>query len=120
MQSAVQQCYTASVQKQLGMNEALILACLSAGDEATVAEVAQRLAGDSFGRTIDDGSIYMALTRMTSRGYVTARKIPVVSSDGRTRQIGTYMIASAGARALAQFTREAQAIPRLRRLQTQS
>jgi DNA-binding PadR family transcriptional regulator len=98
----------------LGMNEALILACLLGGSNATVADVAERLDGDDFGRRIDDGSIYIALQRMTERGYLTAGKARVISADGRPRDVGIYRITGEGARALEQFAHEAMAVQRLR------
>jgi len=98
----------------LGTNEALILAALCSGSEATLAEIAERLDDDMIGRNIDDGSIYMALRRMAERGYVTIRKTNVVSADGRPRDIGIYKITKSGAHALAKFSHEAAAVSRLR------
>jgi DNA-binding PadR family transcriptional regulator len=97
----------------LGINEALILASLVAG-EATVAETSERLESYDFGRRIDDGSIYVALQRMAERGYVRMRKKRVVSADGRPRNVGVYHISSAGQDAVRQFAREAGAVRRLR------
>jgi DNA-binding PadR family transcriptional regulator len=98
----------------LGMNEALILACLSGGQESTVAAVAAQLEADERGRKIDDGSIYMALQRMGQRGFVTTRKERVTSADGRPRDIGVYRITGAGSRSIDQFLAETQSVARLR------
>lgn len=96
------------------MNEALILACLSGGQESTVAAVAAQLEADERGRKVDDGSIYMALQRMGQRGFVTTRKERVTSADGRPRDIGVYRITGAGSRSLDQFLAETEAVGRLR------
>jgi DNA-binding PadR family transcriptional regulator len=102
------------VRTSLGINEALILACLCSGGDASVADIAERLEGDDFGRKIDDGSIYVALQRMAERGYVSARKTRVVSTDGRPRDIGIYRISDEGTLAMQKFQREAGAVNRLR------
>lgn len=94
----------------LGPNEALILSALCANSEASVADLAARLEAANIGRPVDDGSIYVALQRMTDRGYVASRKVKVVSADGRTREIGRYTITAAGETAVTQFLREANAV----------
>jgi DNA-binding PadR family transcriptional regulator len=99
------------VQKTLGINEALILAALTGGAESSVAEVADRVVRV---RDVDDGSIYMALQRMTDRGLVTRRKERVRSADGRDRDIGKYRITGEGSRALASWEHDTQAVTRLR------
>ena len=95
----------------LGINGALILAILTSKVEATVAEVAERL--ESI-RDIDDGSIYVALQRMSERGLVQQRKVRTRSADGRKRDIGVYTITAEGVAALDAFQRESAALPKLR------
>jgi DNA-binding PadR family transcriptional regulator len=95
------------------MNEALILTALEAGDVLSVAGVAARLEGADIGRSIDDGSIYLALHRMTQRGLVTSERRTVTSADGKQREIGFYSIGNDGRSAIAQFLREANAATRL-------
>jgi DNA-binding PadR family transcriptional regulator len=99
----------------LGMNEALILTALEAGDELSVADVAKRLASVDVGRSIDDGSLYLALYRMSRRGMVSTVKRTVTSADKKQREIGHYAITAAGKRAVSQFVREAKAITQLAR-----
>jgi DNA-binding PadR family transcriptional regulator len=102
------------VKTTLGMNEALILACLSGCQDSTVAALAAQLEADDRGRKVDDGSIYMALQRMGQRGFVTMRKERVTSADGRPRDIGVYRITGAGSGALDQFLAETDSVGRLR------
>ena len=99
------------------MNEALILAALGSGSEATIADLAARLDDNDLERKIGDGSIYIALQRMVERGYVTSRKTRVVSGDGRPRDIGVYQITGQGLTAVQRFDRDAQAVLRLRAAQ---
>jgi len=101
------------VRTSIGPNEALILSALCAGSEASVADLAARLESADIGRPVDDGSIYVALQRMTDRGYVASRKVKVVSADGRAREIGRYTITPEGETAVTQFAREAAAVRRL-------
>jgi DNA-binding PadR family transcriptional regulator len=95
------------------MNEALILSALEAGEALSVAQVAGRLEATDMGRSIDDGSIYLALQRMGERGMVTSERRAVVSADGKQRVIGFYSITGAGRQAVQQFLREANAATRL-------
>lgn len=99
---------------QMGINEALVLACLAADAPSTVAEVAARLEVDDLGRRIDDGSIYMALQRMAKRNYVVLGKTSVVSADGRPRIVGAYRITQEGERALQAFMRQTSTLARLK------
>jgi DNA-binding PadR family transcriptional regulator len=101
----------------IGTNEALILTVLQCRESLSVADVAARLGNADLGRRIDDGSIYLALHRMSQRGLVTVLKRPVVSADGRTRQIGYYTIAAAGQTAASRFVAESNAVVRLARLE---
>jgi DNA-binding PadR family transcriptional regulator len=97
----------------LGMNEALILTVLEAGDAMSVADVAGRLSSLDIGRSIDDGSIYLALHRMSQRGMVTASKRFVTSGDGKQREINFYTMCAEGQHAVTQFLREATAATKL-------
>ncbi len=95
------------------MNEALILSALESGEALSVADVAGRLSTIDMGRSIDDGSIYLALHRMSARGMVTSSRRVVTSADGKQREIGFYSITGAGRQAVSQFLREASAATRL-------
>ncbi len=97
----------------LGLNEALILSALQGAADQSIADVAKRLAAAGLSRSIDDGSIYVALRRMVDRGLVTQRRNLVLSVDGRKREIGFYAISAAGKDAVHQFHHDASAIPRL-------
>jgi DNA-binding PadR family transcriptional regulator len=99
----------------LGMNEALALTALESGDALSVADVVGRLAGLEIGRAIDDGSVYLALHRMSQRGMVVGTKRGVLSADGRQREVSFYEITPEGRHAVAQFVREANAVSRLAR-----
>lgn len=101
----------------IGTNEALILTVLQCLKPSSVADVAARLRNAELGRRIDDGSIYLALHRMSQRGLVTVKKRPVVSADGRTREIGYYTITAAGQAAASNFVAESNAVVRLARLE---
>lgn len=97
------------------MNEALALTALESGDELSVADIAKRLSAVDVGRAIDDGSLYLALHRMSQRGMVSVAKRTVTSRDGKPREIGYYAITLEGKRAVSQFVREANAVARLAR-----
>jgi DNA-binding PadR family transcriptional regulator len=99
------------VKHTVGQNEALILAGLRATDESTIAQIAERVEP---ARTIGDGSIYIALQRMTARGLVTVRKVRATSPDGRERSIGLYAITGEGSRALQSWERDAERVRHLR------
>jgi DNA-binding PadR family transcriptional regulator len=100
--------------KVLGMNEALILSALHCGDAMSVADVAGRIAAEGdLGRLIDDGSIYLALHRMSQRGLVSASKRVVTSADGKQREINVYTICAEGRRAATQVRHEARIAARL-------
>jgi DNA-binding PadR family transcriptional regulator len=98
------------VKNVIGPNEALILAALEGGDELSVAEVAERLGRVDVGRPIDDASIFVALQRMTERGFVSSSKRSVTSRDGRSRSVRCYVILAEGQRAVRQFQREAAGV----------
>jgi DNA-binding PadR family transcriptional regulator len=101
------------MQHALGMNEAIILSALEGREECSVAEVAQLLATVDIGRSIDDGSIYIALRRMTERGFVSVRRGKVISADNRPREIGFYAVTPQGSQAVQQFARESSAVQTL-------
>jgi DNA-binding PadR family transcriptional regulator len=103
------------MRQALGMNEALALTALESGDALSVADVVSRLASVEIGRSIDDGSVYLALHRMSQRGMVVGSKRAVLSADGRQREISFYAITPEGRRAVAQFIQEANAVSRLAR-----
>ncbi len=94
------------------MNEALILTTLEDGHACSVAEVATRLSSLDIGRSIDDGSIYLALKRMSERGFVSVTRSTVISADNRSRMIGFYAVTSQGRHAVNQFAREASFVNR--------
>jgi len=95
------------------MNEALILTTLDDGHASSVADVARRLSTLDIGRSIDDGSIYLALKRMSERGFVSVTRSTVISADNRSRVIGFYAITPQGRQTVNQFAREASVITRL-------
>lgn len=95
------------------MNEAFVLAALF-GNERTIAEIAEALEQSEIRRSVSDGSIYMALQRMLDRGFVTSKKVSVISVDGRSREVGRYAITASGQRAARAFFAEAEALVRLR------
>jgi DNA-binding PadR family transcriptional regulator len=97
----------------LGMNEALILSALEHRPQSSIANVARVLEAAQFGRSIDDGTIYMTMRRMLERGFVTQQRRVVVSVDLRSREIGFYSITRAGIRAAKRFAHEASALERL-------
>ena len=82
----------------------------------SVADVALRLENAELGRSIDDGSIYLALHRMSQRGLVSVVKRSVVSADGRPREVGFYEITDAGQKAVSQFVADSTAVIRLREI----
>jgi len=97
--------------KTIGINEALILAALSAIENLAISDIAARLAPY---REVDDGTIYVALQRMIDRGFVTRKQSRAKSTDGRERDIAFYGITGAGSRVLAQFEAEASQVPKIR------
>jgi DNA-binding PadR family transcriptional regulator len=97
----------------IGVNEALILASLTAG-EGTIAQIAERLEKGLDPHEIGDGTIYVALQRMIARGFVTRRKDILVAADGRPREVGHYRITDAGSAAMSAFERKAAAVPIVR------
>ncbi len=99
----------------IGLNEALILSALEGGEALSVADVAQRFDAANVGRTVDDGSIYLALHRMTQRGLVNREARVATSADRKQREIGYYKIAAEGLRAIKEFGRSVDAMPRLAR-----
>lgn len=101
------------MQHALGMNEAIILSALEGQDACSVADVARLLTTVDIGRAIDDGSIYIALRRMTERGFVTVRRGKVISADNRPREIGYYAVTPQGSQAVHQFARESRAVQTL-------
>ncbi len=90
-----------------------MLTVLQSLDALSVADVALRLEKADLGRSIDDGSIYLALHRMSQRGLVTVVKRSVVSADGRPRDVGFYEITEAGRKAVSQFVADSNAVIRL-------
>jgi DNA-binding PadR family transcriptional regulator len=101
------------MKNSLGMNEALILSAMHAGKPMSVADVAAKLREEAIGRLIDDGSIYIALHRMSKRGFVSSSKHVVTSADGKQREIGYYAVCAEGRKAVAQLAHEAQIARRL-------
>jgi DNA-binding PadR family transcriptional regulator len=102
--------------RSIGANEALILTVLQSLDALSVADVALRLEKAELGRSIDDGSIYLALHRMSQRGLVSVVKRSVISADGRRREIGFYAITEAGQKAVSQFEADSRAVIRLQEI----
>jgi DNA-binding PadR family transcriptional regulator len=102
--------------RSIGPNEALILTVLQSLDALSVADVALRLEEAELDRSIDDGSIYLALYRMSQRGLVSVVKRSVISADGRSREVGFYAITEAGQKAVSQFIAESRAVIRLREI----
>ena len=92
------------------MNEAIILSALEGQEASSVAQVARFLSALEIGRSIDDGSIYVALKRMCDRGFVSVKRSTVISADNRPREIGFYSITPQGHRAVSQFARESQVV----------
>jgi DNA-binding PadR family transcriptional regulator len=97
----------------LGLNEALILSALAGNPGQSISDIARRLEKADLSRSIDDGSIYIALRRMGERGLVTQTRGKVTSADGRQREIGFYTISAAGASAVGEFQRDVSRLPRL-------
>jgi DNA-binding PadR family transcriptional regulator len=103
--------------RSIGANEALILTVLQSLDALSVADVALRLEkAEILVRSIDDGSIYLALYRMSQRGLVSVVKRSVISADGRRREIGFYAITEAGQKAVSQFEADSRAVIRLQEI----
>ncbi len=100
--------------RPIGTNEALILTVLHPLTALSVADVAFRIESENVGRTVDDGSIYLALHRMSQRGLVSVAKRSVISADGRPRDVGYYMITDAGENAVSRYVAESRAVIRLR------
>jgi len=84
---------------------------LITAEPKTIAEIAEAVENH---RDLDDGTIYVALQRMTQRGFVTSRKTRVVSADKRPRDIGVYTITAEGCCALNEWDRAAGGVRRLR------
>jgi DNA-binding PadR family transcriptional regulator len=104
------------VGRSIGGNEALILTVLLSLEALSVADVALCLEKAELGRSIDDGSIYLALHRMSQRGLVSVVKRSVISADGRPREIGFYAITEAGQKALSRYDADSSAVVRLREI----
>jgi DNA-binding PadR family transcriptional regulator len=102
--------------RSIGANEALILTVLQPLDALSVADVALRLEKAELGRSIDDGSIYLALYRMSQRGFVSVVKRSVISADGRRRKIGFYAIMEAGQKAVSQSEADSRAVIRIQEI----
>jgi len=99
------------------MNEALILRVISlasaAGDDprgVTVSRIAELLLARTHPRTIDPGSIYIALRRMAERGYVSLTKVRTAARDGRIRDVAFYKMEPEGEAALQHSISHARAL----------
>jgi len=94
----------------LGLNEAHILSIIADGDERSLSDIIDALECLKLDRTIREATAYMALQRMSTRGFVVIRKIRITSQDGRVREIGVYHITAGGRSAVQQFSREVSSI----------